>query len=57
MAAHAYPLAGGPPCIIGHVPSRSSAKTLLAYAHYDVQPAGDVSLWPRIVWMASRPSA
>ena len=38
-------IAGGPPCIIGHMPSRSSAKTLLAYAHYDVQPEEPVDKW------------
>lgn len=41
--AHAIP--DGPPCIIGHMPSRSSRKTLLAYAHYDVQPVEPLDKW------------
>ena len=45
LDATAYALDGGPPCIIGHVPSRSSTKTLLAYAHYDVQPVDPLELW------------
>ncbi|MCB0068876.1 MAG: M20/M25/M40 family metallo-hydrolase, partial [Caldilineaceae bacterium] len=45
LDATAYPTPGGPPCIIGHVPSRSSDKTLLAYAHYDVQPEEPVEKW------------
>ena len=45
LDARAYPLAGGPPCIIGYMPSRRSAKTLLAYAHYDVQPPEPVDKW------------
>lgn len=45
LNATAYPTPEGPPCIIGHMPSRSSAKTLLAYAHYDVQPVEPVDKW------------
>ncbi|NLE77452.1 MAG: M20/M25/M40 family metallo-hydrolase [Chloroflexi bacterium] len=45
LDARAYPLAGGPPCVIGHVPSKSSAKTMLAYAHYDVQPPEPLEKW------------
>lgn len=45
LEARAYPLAGGPPCVIGHATSERSAKTLLAYAHYDVQPVEPVELW------------
>ncbi len=45
LPATAYELAGGPPCVIGHVPSASSSKTLLAYAHYDVQPPEPVEKW------------
>jgi acetylornithine deacetylase/succinyl-diaminopimelate desuccinylase-like protein len=45
LDAAAYPLDGGPPCIIGHMPSRSNSKTLLAYAHYDVQPEDPVDKW------------
>ena len=45
LPATAYELEGGPPCVIGHVPSASSSKTLLAYAHYDVQPPEPVEKW------------
>jgi acetylornithine deacetylase/succinyl-diaminopimelate desuccinylase-like protein len=45
LHANAYPLEGGPPCVIGHVPSQRSAKTLLAYAHYDVQPPEPLDAW------------
>ena len=45
LDATAYPVAGGPPCIIGHMPSDLSDKTLLCYAHYDVQPVEPVELW------------
>jgi len=41
--AHAIP--GGPPCVLGHAPSRTSPKTLLAYAHYDVQPPEPLEKW------------
>ena len=45
LPATAYELDGGPPCVIGHVPSAASSKTLLAYAHYDVQPPEPVEKW------------
>lgn len=45
LDARAYPTPGGPPCVIGHMASSSSTKTLLAYAHYDVQPVEPVELW------------
>ena len=45
LPATAYELEGGPPCVIGHVPSAASGKTLLAYAHYDVQPPEPVEKW------------
>ena len=45
LDATAYPTPGGPPCIIGHMPTESSEKTLLCYAHYDVQPVEPVELW------------
>jgi acetylornithine deacetylase/succinyl-diaminopimelate desuccinylase-like protein len=45
LPATAHPIPGGPPCVIGFVPSASSAKTLLAYAHYDVQPPEPLEKW------------
>jgi len=45
LKATAYPLAGGPPVVIGFVPSQSSAKTMAAYAHYDVQPPEPLDKW------------
>lgn len=45
LDATAYPTPGGPPCVIGHMPTALSAKTLLCYAHYDVQPVEPVELW------------
>jgi acetylornithine deacetylase/succinyl-diaminopimelate desuccinylase-like protein len=45
LPATAHPIPGGPPCVIGHVPSARSSKTLLAYAHYDVQPPEPLEKW------------
>jgi acetylornithine deacetylase/succinyl-diaminopimelate desuccinylase-like protein len=46
LDARAYPLeGGGPPVVIGYMPSKSSSKTLLAYAHYDVQPPEPIEKW------------
>ena len=45
LDATAHPIEGGPPCIIGHMPSHLSNKTLLAYAHYDVQPVEPIDKW------------
>jgi acetylornithine deacetylase/succinyl-diaminopimelate desuccinylase-like protein len=45
LDATAHPLEGGPPCIFGHMTSPRSEKTLLAYAHYDVQPEEPVEKW------------
>jgi acetylornithine deacetylase/succinyl-diaminopimelate desuccinylase-like protein len=45
LDAKAYPLQDGPPCVIGSMPSKSSTKTMLAYAHYDVQPPEPMDAW------------
>ena len=36
---------GGKPAVLGHYRVDDSLPTVLLYAHYDVQPTGDLSLW------------
>jgi len=45
LDATAYSTPDGPPCVIGYIPSPYNAKTLLAYAHYDVQPVEPIEKW------------
>jgi cysteinylglycine-S-conjugate dipeptidase len=37
--------AGGKPAVYGHYPAPEGQPTVLLYAHYDVQPTGDVDRW------------
>jgi acetylornithine deacetylase/succinyl-diaminopimelate desuccinylase-like protein len=45
LDAHLHELEGGPPVIVGHMPSTKSQKTMLCYSHYDVQPPEPLDAW------------
>jgi len=36
---------GGQPAVIGHFPAPEGKPTICLYAHHDVQPTGEASLW------------
>tara|TARA_B100000131_G_scaffold45198_1_gene40460 strand:- start:540 stop:1016 length:477 start_codon:yes stop_codon:yes gene_type:complete len=38
-------VAGGMPAVVAHTEIDPSKKTVLLYAHHDVQPVGDINLW------------
>jgi acetylornithine deacetylase/succinyl-diaminopimelate desuccinylase-like protein len=38
-------IAGSPPTVLASYPAPPGMPTVLLYAHYDVQPTGDLSLW------------
>ena len=45
LPGQTYPLAGGPPVVIGRLPSRQASKYLMCYGHYDVQPVEPLDKW------------
>ena len=45
LDARLYPLDGGPPVVFGHMSTARSDKTMLCYAHYDVQPPDPLEAW------------
>jgi acetylornithine deacetylase/succinyl-diaminopimelate desuccinylase-like protein len=45
LDAHLHELNGGPPVITGHITTKRSAKTMLCYSHYDVQPPEPLESW------------
>jgi len=45
LDAALYELDGGPPVICGHMTTARSERTMLCYAHYDVQPPEPLDAW------------
>ncbi|MBM6581897.1 M20/M25/M40 family metallo-hydrolase [Microvirga sp. BT689] len=45
LDAQLHELDGGPPVIFGHMTTDTSAKTMLCYSHYDVQPPEPIEAW------------
>ncbi|MES2550828.1 MAG: M20/M25/M40 family metallo-hydrolase, partial [Pseudomonadota bacterium] len=45
LPADFHELAEGPPVVFGHLEAKAKAKTILCYAHYDVQPPEPIDAW------------
>lgn len=45
LPADFHELAKGPPVVFGHLQAARPAKTILCYAHYDVQPPEPLDAW------------
>jgi len=45
LPADFHELEQGPPVVFGHLEAKSPAKTILCYAHYDVQPPEPLDAW------------
>ncbi|MBM3449490.1 MAG: M20/M25/M40 family metallo-hydrolase [Armatimonadetes bacterium] len=45
IASRKMDVPGGPPLLFSHLTSKALDKTLLCYAHYDVQPPEPLELW------------
>ncbi len=45
LPADFHELAEGPPVVFGHLQAARPAKTILCYAHYDVQPPEPLEAW------------
>ncbi len=52
LDAHLHELDGGPPVITGHMTTPRSARTMLCYSHYDVQPPEPMDAWTYGPWSA-----
>ena len=45
LSTQVIKVAGGMPAVVAHTEIEPSKKTVLLYAHHDVQPVGDLDLW------------